>query len=37
MDPKIAAIALDRGALLISRNPLDFRRDPNPRVEDWTQ
>jgi tRNA(fMet)-specific endonuclease VapC len=37
MDLKIAAIALDRGALLISRNLRDFRRVPNLRVEDWTQ
>jgi len=37
MDLKIAAIALDRKALLISRNLRDFTRVPNLRVEDWTQ
>ena len=37
MDLKIAAIALDRNALLVSRNLKDFRRVPNLRVADWTQ
>jgi len=37
MDLKIAVIAFDREALLVSRNLRDFRRVPNLRVEDWTQ
>ena len=37
MDLKIASIALDERALLLSRNLRDFRRVPNLRVEDWTQ
>lgn len=37
MDLKIAAIVLDRRALLVSRNLRDFRRVPNLKVEDWTQ
>jgi tRNA(fMet)-specific endonuclease VapC len=37
MDLKIAAIALDRGALLLSRNLRDFKRVPHLLVEDWTR
>jgi tRNA(fMet)-specific endonuclease VapC len=37
MDLEIGAIALDRKALLVSRNLRDFRRIPNVHVEDWTQ
>jgi tRNA(fMet)-specific endonuclease VapC len=36
MDLKIAAIALARGATLLSRNLTDFRRIPGLDVEDWT-
>jgi len=36
MDLKIAAIALSRDDLLLSRNLRDFRHFPKLRVEDWT-
>jgi tRNA(fMet)-specific endonuclease VapC len=35
MDLRIAAIALSRNGLLLSRNLKDFSRVPNLRVEDW--
>jgi tRNA(fMet)-specific endonuclease VapC len=35
-DLKIAAVALSRDALLLTRNLRDFRKVPDLRVEDWT-
>jgi tRNA(fMet)-specific endonuclease VapC len=37
MDLKIAAIALAKGATLLSRNLKDFRKIPGLVVEDWTR
>ena len=37
MDLKIAAIAVARNAILISRNLSDFMQIPNLTVENWTK
>jgi tRNA(fMet)-specific endonuclease VapC len=34
-DLKIAAIAVEQGGLLLSRNTVDFERVPGLRVESW--
>jgi hypothetical protein len=37
MNLKIAAIAMSRGAIVLSRDLTDFRRAAGLNVEDWTQ
>ncbi len=37
MDLKIAAIAIEHNAILVSRNLSDFEQVPNLAVEDWTR